>query len=236
MTAIVCLLSFQAMAQADGDSTATSLTAPQTYRWTLGAVGGLARNHHVIDMSYQNELKYDDYTNGYTAGVRASFQFFPWIALRADVVLIQKNYNFVHAVNTPNYSFSVNTATKNSYLNVPLMIDLSVGRKVKVHGMAGGYAGYWLKSHRSGVSYPITDVNTDKTFDEDVPFNEVRDNRFDAGFVWGAGVSAEISRFELEVDVRWYYGVTDIQKNYMRHLNPRYNTTLVFQGGISYKL
>ena len=96
--------------------------------------------------------------------------------------------------------------------------------------------------------FPITGrehVYGSDTFDEDVPFNDTRDQRLDAGLTFGAGVGTNVlgllggealQRLTLEFEIRWYYGMLDIQKDYMRNLNPRYNTTLAFQGGISYTL
>ena len=188
-------------------------------------------------MSYMKGYAYDDYTNGYTAGARASFQLFQWLGFRTDVVLIQKNIHYVHTVRNSAYSFSTNEMMECTYVNMPLLVDLSIGGRVKLHGFAGGYAGYWLKAHRSGESYPLMKSNSNTAFDEDWQFNDTRDNRYDAGFVWGGGASAVLfKKFELFAEVRWYYGVLDIQKDYMRHLNPRYNTTMVIQGGVGYKL
>jgi len=43
-------------------------------------------------------------------------------------------------------------------------------------------------------------------------------------------------KIDVSVDMHWYYGLTDVQKNYMTNLNPRYNTTRAIQVGISYWL
>jgi hypothetical protein len=86
------------------------------------------------------------------------------------------------------------------------------------------------------VTYSFSN-DREYTFDEDVEFNDKRDNRIDKGFTWGAGISGWIKgRIEVGAEVRWYYGIEDIQKPYMRNLNPRYNTTFAIQGGVSYWL
>ena len=43
-------------------------------------------------------------------------------------------------------------------------------------------------------------------------------------------------RIEVGAELRWYYSTTDIQKPYMTNLNPRYNTAVAAQFGISYWL
>ena len=78
-------------------------------------------------------------------------------------------------------------------------------------------------------------VSYDEVVDFDSPESHVRDNRTDIGFVWGGGLSGIVAkRIEIGIEARWYYGIYDIQQQYMAQLNPRYNTTFVVQGGVSY--
>ena len=106
-------------------------------------------------------------------------------------------------------------------------------------GNDGGYGGWWLSGRREGqslsVSYLITGNQDDTFFDEEYKFNDSRDNRFDAGIVYGFAAQCTIAKkVELSAEMRWYYGLTDVQKNYMTNLNPRYNTTRVIQFGAAY--
>ena len=227
--------------QAQTDSVPAATPARATH-WTLGLLGGIDRNYHQVDMSYMKDIIYDKFTTGATLGLRATYNPWKWIGLRADVVLIEKNYHMDH-VTKREYQQDIitQTTTENLYLNVPLMLDLSFGRRVRVHLSGGGYVGYWLSSHRSGTSYSMTYMmygdEESNTFDEDVPFNETRDNRLDAGFAYGGGLSVNIWKgLDVSAEVRYYYGVLDIQNDYMRNLNPRYNTTLAFQGSITWSL
>ena len=241
----LCFCLFQANAQMTGDSATTPTPAPHTTHWTLGVLGGYVRNYHQIDMSYMSDMKYDRFSLGSTFGIRATYNPWRWIGIRADVVLIEKNYHMDH-VSHLEYRDDIitQTTTNNLYLNVPLLLDFSFGRRVRVHLSGGGYVGYWLSSHRKGMSYSMTymlypqerSVSYNE-FDEDVPFNEKRDNRLDAGFAWGGGLSVRIwNELRVTAEARWYYGVLDIQNDYMRNLNPRYNTTFTLQGGVSWSL
>lgn len=212
--------------------------SPKNKHFAVGLSAGADRNYHTIDMSYMQDYKYDEFCSGISYGLQFSYMPFNWLAFRADAVLIDKDYNMNHIFQYEGGSASqriVNsTYTDNKYVNFPLVADLSIGRRVRLHAFGGGYYGYWLSSHRSGVSHSMGG-GSDDNFDEDVEFSTVRDNRQEYGFVYGGGLSGTIIHcIELFAEARWYYSVTDIQNEYQRDLNPRYNTTMVFQGGARY--
>ena len=214
---------------------------PHKLHWSFGVLGGYDQNYHIVDMSYMSGMKYDAYTPGRTFGLQVGYSPAKWLTFRLDAVMIQKNYNMVHVFQYYNMRYSMTNLATNEYVNVPLVAMLNVGKKVRLHAFGGGYVGYWLSGHRSGqsysMSYSITGDESTNVFDQDYEFSEVRDNRRDAGFTWGAGLSGIIAKhFELGAEVRWYYGILDIQNDYMRNLSPRYNTTFVIQGGVCYWL
>ena len=213
-----------------------TLPKPRTRHFSFGITAGMDRNYHIIDMSYMSDMKYDKYCTGYVYGVKIGYAPLQWLSFHLGAVMIQKNYHMDHVFTYYNLRYSLPTTTTNDYVNVPLEMRLSLGRTVKVHAFGGIYGGYWLKSHREGVTYSFSD-DRNYSFDEDVEFNDKRDNRIDKGFTWGAGISGWIMGcIEVGAEVRWYYGIEDIQKPYMRNLNPRYNTTFTIQGGVSYWL
>lgn len=242
--ALLCLFAGTGWAQAESNNSAEPQTkSPERVRhWGFGLTAGQDRNYHVVDMSYMSDMEYTKFEQGYSFGGQISFRPVRWVSMRIEAVLLQKNYRMDHVKQLDGDSrIFTYTMTENRYVNVPLTLALHMGRTVRVSVFGGVYGGYWLDSHRSGESLSLSsrvygdeEVNA---FDEDVVFDEKRDNREDAGFVWGAGVSAMIfHRVELGADVRWYYGVYDIQKEYQRGLNPRYNTTMVMQAGLTYWL
>lgn len=239
----MCLgLTGMLQAQTNSSTDSTSTAAPRSYHWSLGLVGGMDRNYHQVNMSYMSDIKYDTYITGATFGIQATYNPWKWIGLRLDMVLIEKNYHMDHVSRMGQSVYAVTeTTTENLYFNAPLMLDLSFGRRVRIHLNGGGYVGYWLSSHREGSSYSMTHMmygtNDADYFSEDVTFSEVRDNRLDAGFVWGAGLTVDVWKgLKVGAEVRWYYGVLDIQNDYMRNLNPRYNTTMAIQGGVTWSL
>lgn len=209
-------------------------TAPKHLYWSFGVTGGLDQNYHIVDMSYMNDYHYAKYAKGSSYGVQIGFTPWNWLTLRVDGVLLQKNYFRAHVVGGS--TTSLPDTTYNQYVNVPVMLMLNVGKTIKLHAYGGGYWGRWLESKRVGVTNGMNGlVSYSENVDFNSPESQVRDNRSDIGLVWGGGLSTLIKRrIELGVEARWYYGLKDIQQDYMAHLNPRYNTTFVIQGGVSY--
>lgn len=218
---------------------ADTASAPQTEKtkhFAVGATFGSARNYHIIDMSYMQDMQYDEFCSGYSYGLQFAYMPANWFALRLDAVLVDKDYSMNHIFQYENSSARVitNTYTDNQYLDVPLVADFSLGKAVRIHAFGGGYCGYWLSSHRSGVSHAMNGGDANN-FDEEVEFSEVRDNRVEYGFVYGGGLSCRLAGcVEVNAEAKWYYGVSDIQNDYQLYLNPRYNTTMVLQGGVRY--
>jgi len=227
------------VAKQSSDGTFGSSVFPRNplSHWRFGAFFGTGSNTHVIDVAYASDMKYTP-LSGISAGIGAAYNPCGWFSLQADVALVKKNYRldrdnrYVHFLYTESY---------NDYLSFPVTAVLSIGRTFRVVGFFGGYLGYWLSSHRQGqslsVSYLISSDEETTFFDEDYAFNTERDNRFDAGLVFGFGARCALfKKVDLSAEMRWYYGLTDIHKKYMNNLNPRYNTTRVLQFGIAYWL
>lgn len=206
----------------------------KTPHFSAGIVAGLDRNYHIVDMSYMTDYSYDKFATGSTYGLQLAYHPTKWLALRADVVMIQKNYHRDHVFQYYNLRYDLPVTTTNDYLNIPVELMFSFGKKVRLNLFGGAYYGYWMKSHREGITYSFSN-DREVAFDEDVEFDEVRDNRTDLGIIWGGGVSAMvIKHLEIGCEVKWYYGVKDIQNPYMMNQRPRYNTTMAIQGGLSY--
>lgn len=202
--------------------------------WSIGVTGGFDRNYHIVDMSYMYEYHYSKYAPGMSYGLQLSFSPLRWLSLRVEGVMLEKNYYRDHVIGGT--ATSLPDTTINQYVNVPAVLMLNVGKKVRLHAFGGGYWGKWLTSARKGVTYAMNGL---VTYEENLDFesaeSQVRDNRSDFGLVWGGGISTVIKRhLEIGVEAKWFYGLNDVQKPYMAQLNPRYNTTVVFQGGLSY--
>ena len=209
-------------------------TAEKHLYWSFGVTGGIDRNYHIVDMSYMNDYRYSKYAEGSSYGLQFGFTPVNWLTLRVDGVILQKDYSRSHVIGGT--TTSLPDTTFNKYVNVPVVLMFNVGKTVRLHAFGGGYWGRWLESRRSGITYSMNGLTSySEEVDFDSPESQVRDNRTDIGLVWGGGLSGVIKkRIEVGVEARWYYGLNDIQKDYMAHLNPRYNTTFVLQGELSF--
>jgi len=209
---------------------------PRTRHFSFGITAGMDRNYHSVDMVYMSDMKFDKFRTGTVFGLRLGYAPLKWLSINTGAVLIQKNYHMDHVFEYYYLRYSLNTTSTNDYINVPLELKLSVGKTVRLHAFGGVFGGYWLKGHRKGVTYSFSNERN-YSFDEDYVFNDKRDNRIEKGFTWGAGLSGMIlGKIEVGAEIRWYYSITDIQKPYMTNLNPRYNTAVAFQAGLSYWL
>ncbi len=205
----------------------------RTPHFTIGLWGGLDRNYHIVDMSYMTDYSFSPYAPGKTYGMQLGYTPWKWMTFRVGGVMVDKNYYREHMM--ANGGGAYPDTTTNQYVNVPLELMFNVGNVVRVHAFCGIYGGYWLTSHRKGRTMAVFGS---PEYDEDVDLgseeSQVKFNRKDGGFTYGAGLSGVIAkRFELGFEVRWYYGIYDIQKAYMTNLNPRYNTTFVMQAGLN---
>jgi hypothetical protein len=71
-----------------------------------------------------------------------------------------------------------------------------------------------------------------ESYDEKVPWDNRRDNRFEAGLLAGIGVQYAFPVCTLYVEGRFNYSLTDLQKNYMLQKVPRINDTITIQAGL----
>lgn len=231
---------FGANAQsADNDHTFPGSLFPRhaVKNWSVGLFAGQASNNHIVNVAYAIDMKYSG-LDGFTAGLTASRHFSGWFSLRADMAFVQKNYRLDRDGNFVSFMY---TEMTNNYVSLPVTAVISMGRSFRLNGFFGGYVGYWLSGHREGkslsVPYLIVGNEDDCYYDEAYEFSSERDNRFDAGLTYGFAVRCSIvQKIDLSAEMRWYYGLTDVQKKYMENLNPRYNTTRTLQFGLSYWL
>lgn len=204
-------------------------------QFSVGVEGGY--NHNYLQTNNANR----DFTNykpgnGYTIGIPVQYKIANWFAVEADPTYIRKNYLQERS------SFYLGTyqISNNAYLQLPVMAHFMFGGK-KLQGFfnLGAFAGYWLTSNVNGrmpnVLNPIDSVTATNTFyyfssaysyNEKYAFDTRRDNRIEAGWVAGAGVSYAITdKYTVFAEGRMMQSITDVQKNYMINQVPRYNET-----------
>lgn len=199
-------------------------------QWRVGVNCGAAMNHFIIDKQYQTDYQYKNRW-GVTMGVMGQYDITDWAGVRVELDWTQKNYRQKREnLQICDYKYV------NNYLQLPVMGSFSFGGE-KLRGFCnlGIYTGYWLNSNRKGTDFnTLTDTSYD--FSEKVEFMDERDQRWDFGFVGGAGVEYRFaSHWAAQVELRYYYStvstvkVNDLAKDY------RYNSTMALQAGIWYR-
>ena len=198
-------------------------------QWRVGVNGGADLNHYTINTQFQSDYQYKDRWGG-TFGVMGQYNFKDWLGVRAELDWTQKNYRLQRPVaNTTDYKYV------NNYLQLPVMASFSFGSE-KVRGFFNGgiYGGYWLNSNRSGFDNNLFSEKS-YTFSEKIDFNTERDQRWDFGFVAGAGVEYRFaSNWAAQVELRYYHSTLSVQKDYTGFKDNRYNSTLALQAGVWY--
>ena len=142
--------------------------------------------------------------------------------MQLEPTLIQKNYSLAR---TDSLSGSYTKFT-NSYVQVPLIIQSSFGKRLKFILNGGGYLGYWILGRISGKTPNIFSATTNgaslqnesfqlSSFDQNYAFNPQRDNRIEVGWVVGTGLQYKIIRkYYGFAKLSYYNSLTDQQKKY----------------------
>ena len=198
-------------------------------QWRVGVNGGADLNHYIIDKQYQTDYVFKDRW-GATLGIMGQYDVTDWAGVRVELDWMQKNYR-----QTRENLMVCDYKYVNNYLQLPVMGSFSFGgQKVRGFFNAGIYGGYWLNSNRKGF-----DSNTfsDKVYEftEKVEFYDERDQRWDFGFVGGAGVEYRFARhWAAQVELRYYYSTVSTVKALDLVKDYRYNSTLALQAGLWY--
>lgn len=208
-----------------------------TAQWKVGIEGGVVHNTLLVSKCYDYDRHYSGATN-WVIGVPVRYDFRDWFGLQAEVSYLAKDYSMyrseIYEGNYYNYT--------NSFINIPIYARFSFGgSKVRGYVLAGGFIGAWLDSYVEGnqMSYFQTDGFSYSSyhFDEKVPFDSRRDNRFDAGLSGAIGVEYQFAkRFSVFVEGRYLYSLTDMQKEYMLKQPTKHNSTFAFQVGVMYTI
>ncbi len=206
-------------------------------QWKAGVEGGVVLNTMLVSKCYDYDRHYTGGTNG-IIGIPVRYDFRDWFGLQAEVSYLTKDYSMYRSdIYKGNYY-----SYTNSYINIPIYARFSFGGpKVRGYLLAGGFLGAWLDSYVEGyqMRYFLTEDFSYSAyhFDEKVPFDSRRDNRFDAGVSGAIGVEYQFAkRFSAFVEGRYLYSLTDMQKEYMLKQPTKHNSTFAFQVGFMYTI
>ncbi len=200
----------------------------------IGVTGGYAHNHLATSTGYRPFSKYED-RGGFVAGVPLGYKITEWFSVHAEILVVQKNYS---RMRTEFYYYDPlpYENVRNTYLQLPVMPRFSFGGK-NLRGFCtlGGFVGFWTGSHIKGLT--LDNDIIPYHYNEKFSFDKRRDNRVEAGLAAGAGLEYNLKNFcTFVVEGRFYYGLTDLQKNYMIQQIPRYNSTITVQAGVHFNI
>jgi hypothetical protein len=202
-------------------------------RVKLGIESGYSHNNMNTSTGYRAFTSYNDRA-GFLIGVPILVSFCDQFALGTGLRYVQKNYTFERDFLGGTRIYSDYT---NSFLQVPIYADFSVGMKDwRVFFDLGATLGLWLHSHRKGEWMGTSEdlfnpARQIERFNESVQFDSRRDNRFESALFAGFGFRYHLSPASPFISVQYHYGLTDLQKNYMIEQVARYNNTVTVQAG-----
>ena len=202
-------------------------------QWTVGVRGGVAstsinRSHtDRIDEVYKSRL-------GFDIGVNARYTVNSWLAVRADLALMQRNHLLQRQLN---YISPVYTDHINTYLMLPVMADFSFGgTQLRGHLYTGAFCGYWLSQHVKGMTYFMTDYEVFFNPQDEKRAFTTEDRRFNAGLACGLGLSYGLTGcLDLNLDALYYYDLLSHHKGYPHLEDYRYLNTASLTFGVTYK-
>lgn len=197
---------------------------------SVGVSAGLTHNELNTSSGYFYSREYTA-QQGFSVAVLAQYAITDWFALQGELGYMKKNYSTQRLTPMLENEFE---NVDNGYFQLPIMGNFSFGGE-KLRGFVnlGVYLGAWTDSHIEGQ---VLQSNSEMhSYSEAFAYNKTRDNRFDAGLLAGLGIEYLGShRVKYFAEARILYGLTDMQKNYMKGVFPRTNTTFLFQLGAVY--
>ncbi|MBD2756574.1 porin family protein [Spirosoma validum] len=212
---------------------------------SVGVQGGYVKNYLNTSTGYLVSTQYAPAT-GFSIGIPIRYSVNKWLAFQVEPQLIQKNYR----LNRTGSLDGLYQTTTNQYLQLPIMGHFSFGgARLKGFMNLGGYAGYWATSTNQGALFAFSPQLEDETdesdalpdyllqkFNESYTFDGRKDRRLEIGLLAGTGIGYQAGRYNFFVEGRYYYALSDQQKNYMINQIPRYNQTYALQVGCLYQL
>jgi len=212
----------------------------------MGIEAGVTNNFFVTNNAAQLSTNYNS-ALGMEVGLPLSYQCKKWFALQADLNYTQKNYKITRT----GFYKGIYQNNTNSYIQLPILANFSFGgSRIRGFMNIGLYGAYWMSSKVKGVEPNILNLidtavnattvlneNSGYSYNEKYQFSNIKDNRFELGWLTGVGISYTLkSASRLFVEARFTSSLTDQQKQYQINQTPRYNDTYGISVGYLYKL
>jgi len=215
------------------------LVFPQTMNAQSGKIKiGFSAGGNINKLHTKTTHSFSKYESkaGFSVSIPMQYLFLNWLAVRWDLSCLQKNYTWSHK---DRYQEVLSTqTTQNTYIQIPLLLHFSLGKKqFKIFANAGGFGGFLVSRKANGTILNVFDPLNNYHYDEKSEFDKRRDRRFEFGLATGLGLEYFIkNQYRVFIEARYFYACTDLQKKYMINQTPRYNDTFLFQAGCLFNL
>lgn len=158
---------------------------------------GVNYGYGISGVNFQPDQKQTSYPGSFSTGLSFKYQNEKHFAFQAELNYTHRGYK------KPEIGDSVYTRTYNSVM-LPMMGQYTATyKRVSVVMNLGFYASYLLDSKdqikTKGVAYK-----------NDYEFFLKRDHRYEFGVLGGGGLSLNLNPFMLQVETRYYYGLTNL--------------------------
>lgn len=207
----------------------------------LGLEAGLSSNYlntNIINNA-ASTIKPD---LGFLAGFAYYFKIKKRLVGEVGTNIIQKNYS----LNRTDSLTGIYESFENTYLQSPLMMRGIYGNRLKVFADIGLYGAYWFAGKVKGTIPDIFSSNSNSningqsresfqlsSYNEKYKFDRKRDNRWEFGWIVGAGIQHPLNKkFSFFVKGACYQSLTDQQKRHIVNQIPKYNRTFTFSLGM----
>ncbi len=214
LTVLFCALTFASFGQ----------SSPLNVGFEGGFGLATLRGNDYIDKNHSSKP-------GYSAGVFVQYNFSKILSLRSGTCFEQKGSSFEFWVTEQNGEQigPIQGKMNFNFLNVPVLLRASFGKKITYFANAGPYISFLLRQteHNDAFSsYP--EINADRTGD----FTKV-----DAGLSAGLGISFDLkSKYALSFEIRDNLGLTNISKQPIANNGTIKTNVLNLLIGFTYKL
>jgi hypothetical protein len=158
---------------------------------------GINFGYGMSGVMFQPDLKQTSYAGSYSGGLSFKYVGEKYMAFQAELNYTQRGYK------KPEIGDSIYTRTYNSIM-LPMMAQGNVTyKRVSVLLNLGCYASYMLNSKDQIKTKGITYKN-------DYEFFLKRDRRYEFGVLGGVGLGLKLNPIMLQVESRYYYGLTNL--------------------------
>lgn len=211
----------------------------------VGLNAGISRNSLISSQGYRSFTTYDK-AYGYNAGLVLQYPVNKLMTVGVEPSFIKKNYEIARN----DYYQGGYEATRNSYIQLPVLFTFSLSNDKMLGGITGGgYSAYWAHSRKKGVIPNLSNLSLQNggytnvfqniqrfSYDETYHFDPNVDKRWEFGWVTGLDFQYTIvKQMAFFIAARYYYSLTDQVKNYSINHEPRYNETEVVMAGLLFK-